>query len=472
MRKFRVPSDRRQQSLLPRSIEEFVPEDDLARYVDSLVEELDLSGIEEWYSEIGRKGFSPEVMVKLLVYGQIRGIRSSRSLSRACEENIKFMYVTSGEKPDFRTISLFRKRFCKELADILRQTIVIGLESEVIDLKHVAIDGSLIKSFAGDNSYKTPEKIAKELEALERLIEQDIERDDCSDDDENDGISGSLPKAWQNPEQRKAKLQKALEKHQEYKLERKIYAPKQVSITDPDCRYTRRGPAYNGQAAVDERSRMVVAGYVTSAVTDSAELTPILQEIESNTGANPTSLTADAGYTAFEGLVELARRNIEGYIPLREPSSKGYPPSKFQYDAHADNFLCPNGKTLKLKNRGKEFLLYRAKREDCEKCSLRVKCQGLPIPKSAKSLQVSKSADLVHQMNERTRSQEGKKMAVRRSATVETVFAHLKYARKLRRFLYRGMNMINAIWKFELAVYNLERIIHFKRQGIMKTATA
>jgi len=199
MRKFREPISRLQQSLLPRSVEEFVLSDDLARYVDSLVEELDLSDIEECYSELGRHGFSPQVMVKLLVYGKMRGIRSSRSLAKACEENLKFMYVTSGEKPDFRTISLFRKRFCRELADILRQTIVIGLESGVIDLKHVAIDGSLIKSFAGDNSYKTPGTIEKELELLEHLIEQDIECDDSSDDDDDD-TSGSLPKSLQDPE--------------------------------------------------------------------------------------------------------------------------------------------------------------------------------------------------------------------------------------------------------------------------------
>jgi len=470
MRKFRESADRRQQSLLPRSVDEFVPPDDVARYIDSLVEELDLSGIDKCYSEIGRRGFSPQVMVKLLVYGKIRGIRSSRSLSRACEENLKFIYITSGEKPDFRTISLFRQRFCKELADILRQTIVIGLESGVIDLEHVAIDGSLIKSFAGDKSYKTPETIVKELE-LEHLIEQDIKSDESSDDDDDEGTSGSLPKELLDPEKRKAKLRKALEKYNEYKVQRKTDCPKKVSITDPDCRYTRRGPAYNGQAAVDESSRMVVAGYVTGAVTDSSELAPALTEIELNTDRNPKTITADLGYTAFEGLIELVKRNIEGYVPQRQSSIKGYSIDKFQYDQKTDSYTCPNNKTLKLKTKNKDSSLYRARLQDCESCKLRPECQRLPTPKSSKSLQLSIRNDLIAAMKERTSSELGKEMAIRRSSTVETIFAHIKYARKLRRFLFRGMSMINAIWKFELAVYNLERIIEFKKQGMIKTAT-
>ena len=235
MQKFRQSASRMQQTLLPRSVEEFVPVEDLVRYVDSLVDELDLTSIEERYSASGRPAFSPKTMVKLLVYGKVRGIRSSRKLSGACRENLKFIYITSGEQPDFRTISLFRKRFCKELADILRQTIVIGLESGVIDLKHVAVDGTLVRSFAGENSYKTPEQISKELEVLERSIEQDIERDESSEDDDDDPGS-SLPKQLRDPSKLKAKLREALKKHQSYKDKPKKEQPKKVYKTDPDRR--------------------------------------------------------------------------------------------------------------------------------------------------------------------------------------------------------------------------------------------
>ena len=297
MKKFREPESRSQQTLLPRSVEEFVPDDDIARYVYSLVDELDLSAIERCYSSEGRRGFSPQVMVKLMVYGKMRGTRSSRQLARACRENLKFIYITSGEQPDFRTISLFRKKFCKELAGILRQTITIGLESGVIDLEHVAVDGTLVKSFAGDNSYKTPEQIEKEIELLERSLADDIKKDESSDDDD-DNIDGALSKEYQDPLKLKAKLKEALGKHRTHDEQPRRDRPKKVSLTDPDCRYTRKGPAYNGQAAVDESSRMVVAGYATNAVADAAQLVPVIKESKVNTGRNPKRLTADAGYSA------------------------------------------------------------------------------------------------------------------------------------------------------------------------------
>ena len=98
MKKFRVPECRDQVTLLPRSVEEYVSADDVARYVDAFVEELDLSAIESAYSDEGRPGFSPKVMVKILIYGKFRGVRSSRELAAAVTENLKFIFIASGDR--------------------------------------------------------------------------------------------------------------------------------------------------------------------------------------------------------------------------------------------------------------------------------------------------------------------------------------------------------------------------------------
>jgi transposase len=464
MKKFREAASRKQQTLLPRSVEEYVPVEDLVRYIDSLVDELDLTEIEGKYSVLGRPAFSPRVMVKLLVYGKIRGLRSSRELSQACRENLKFIYITSGEQPDYRTISLFRQRFCKELAGILRQTIVIGLNAGVIDLKHVAIDGSLVRSFAGENSFKTPEQISKELEFLERSIKQDDEPSEEDDDDSG----GGLPKQLQDSEKLKAKLKEALKKYKSYEGKPKRERPKKVSITDPDCRYMRKGPAYNGQAAVDESSRMVVAGFATSAVSDASQLTPVLKEISSNTAKNPEKITADAGYNARAGLAELEKRKIEGYVPQRENTSKGFPIESFTYDKNSDTYICPGGKALKFKGRNQDSLIYVAKSKDCKLCQLRSSCVRFSSSVVKRTLCVSVYNNLVKEMKKKTASDLGKKMARKRSSTIETLFAHLKYVRKLRRFIFRGMNMVDKMWKFELAVYNLEQIIRHQKVGLIE----
>ncbi len=157
MGKFRETVSRHQGSLFPLSVEEYVPRDDGVRYIDSVVDELELREIEERYSSQGRPAYQPRMLVKLLVYGTIRGIRSNRELSRATKENIRFIFLVNNEKPDFRTISRFRKEFAQELSEILKQTVRIGLKEELIALDNIAIDGTKLRAFASKKSFKTPE---------------------------------------------------------------------------------------------------------------------------------------------------------------------------------------------------------------------------------------------------------------------------------------------------------------------------
>lgn len=172
MRRFRNSIDRKQLSLLPSSVEDYVGAEDFVRYVDELVELLDLSSIESAYSFQGRPAFEPRIMVKILVFGSLRGIRSARELSRECRENLRFIFLAQNEKPDFRTINLFRKLHSKSLASLLRQTIEIGLKEEIIDLKTVAVDGTKIRAFAGRRSFGKPENFKSELDALEKELEE------------------------------------------------------------------------------------------------------------------------------------------------------------------------------------------------------------------------------------------------------------------------------------------------------------
>ncbi len=159
MKSFRTGTNRNQLTMLPTSVEEYVPLDDLVRYVDMLVEEFDLREIENRFSPHGRPAYSPRLLVKILLYGKMRGIRSGRELSRACRENLRFIYLACNEKPDFRTINDFRKLHSAQLAGLLRQTIEIGLREGIIDLKQVCIDGTKLAASAGRRSFKSPEKL-------------------------------------------------------------------------------------------------------------------------------------------------------------------------------------------------------------------------------------------------------------------------------------------------------------------------
>ena len=458
MNKFRIPSNRHQMSLLPRSVDEFVPADDIVRYIDLFVDELNLSAIEEKYSYDGRPGYAPAVMIKVLVYGKLRGIRSSRELSAAVTENLKFIFIASGERPDFRTISLFRKKFHKELAQILQQTIEVGIESGAIDLKHVAIDGTLVPGFASSNSFKSPEFIKEHLEKLEKSLEQDIESD--IQDEDKDDSGPTLPKNLQSNWQLIAKLREVLKNHK-----REARNDQSVSITDPDCKKMRHGAAYNGQAAVDESSRMVVGAYATNLASDSGELVPVLKDVKMRIGKAPQMVTADAGYKAQVGLKYLEDEKIDGFVPQMASSSGGFGIDEFRYDKKRDEYTCPNNKKLKLIHVNPKMKNYRPE-SDCTGCKLLKNCmRTLSEGRHAKrrTLSVSVYAKLVDQMRIKTSSELGKAMCRRRSATVETLFAHLKYLRKFNRFCFRGLQMVNSMWCFELAAHNIERLFGFRR---------
>ncbi len=457
MRKFRVPESREQVMLLPRTVDEFVPADDIARYIDAFVDELDLSKIEGAYSSEGRPGFCPAVMLKILVYGKLRGMRSCRELARAVNENLKFIYLASGEHPDFRTIALFRKRFHRELAQILQQTIEIGLESGAIDLEHVAIDGTLIPGFANAGSFKSPEYLTKYLAYLEKSLDEDIKDDDS--DDPDDFTPPPLPKALQNRKELTRRVRAALKQHVPGKIE-------QCSTTDPDCRKAWRGPAYSGQAAVDEHSRMVVGGYATNTVTDSAELVPVLRDVEQRTSATPKRVTADGGYKAQRDLVYLQEKKIEGYIPQARPQCGEFSLTDFSYHQDSDSYTCPAGRALaRQAANAPKGRFYKAVRS-CADCQLRQKCLRKTvraIEPDRRNLFVSHHQPLIEQMQNRVASEIGQRMRKKRSSTVETVFAHLKYLRKLTRFTFRGLAMVNSMWLFDLAVYNIERLLKLRR---------
>jgi transposase len=114
MKTFRTGDNKGQLSLLPPSIEDYVGAGDLVRYVNGFVDALDLRRIEDKFSRLGRPAYSPKLLVKVILYGKMRGIRTGRELSRACGENLRVMFLARNERPDFRTINDFQKNKAEE----------------------------------------------------------------------------------------------------------------------------------------------------------------------------------------------------------------------------------------------------------------------------------------------------------------------------------------------------------------------
>ena len=136
--------------LLPPSVQEYVPEGHLSRFVVSLVREsLDLSAITVSYrSPLGQPPFDARMMTALLLHGYASGIYSSRRIARAAVERADFMMIVAGDPPDFRTISEFRRRHLKALAGLFTQVLQLAEKAGLVKLGHVALDGTKIKANA------------------------------------------------------------------------------------------------------------------------------------------------------------------------------------------------------------------------------------------------------------------------------------------------------------------------------------
>ncbi len=474
MGKFRTPRSRHQLTILPPCVDDFVPTDDDVRFMDAFVEALDLSSIEAAYSEDGRPGYSPQTLVKLLLYGRLRGERTGRGLQRAAEENLRFIWLLSSEKPDFRTICDFRRRFAPELGDLLRQTIEIGVSEGVIQLKQVAVDGTIIRASAGARTFRTSSQLEDELAALDLSFESDVEADSVGQGgaDDDDPPTGRLPDHLRDPAHRKKRISSALDEFDKVRQEKRRL--RRASTTDPESRIiqTRSGrkPSYNAQAAVDVESGMIVGAYVTNAVSDGAELAPMLEQIAENVGEDPVVVLADRGYNGYEGLRALEERGIDGRIPATQQRRDVYGPERFDYDEEQDNYRCPNGKTLIRKSYSKHSrrTVYRC--SDCKGCPHSSQCIGMGD--SNRTLTVADDYPLKVKMAAKMSDPDIKAHYRTRSGSIEPVFGNVKANRRLRSFQVRGLARVSSEWRLEMVVTNLQKLMKLRFAGAGPPALA
>ena len=337
--------------LLPPSLHDFVPAGHPAHFVREMVREsLDLSAIlADYPEERGQPPYHPAMMTALLLYAYSRGVYSSRRIATACEERLDFMAVTGLQKPDFRTISDFRKRHLGALSGLFGQVLGLCRAAGLVKLGHVALDGTKIKANASKHkamSYARMVKAEAKLSAeVADWLAQAAAADAAEDRELGAAARGDEMPDWvANKQQRLAKIgaaKAALEAKaaaeaardaQERAPKRPGRKPKpppkvpaevpadkaQRNFTDPDSRIlkTKDGfiQGYNAQAAVDAGHQIIVAHGLTNATSDQGQLEPMVARIEAMAGARPKELSADAGYCSQGNLKILEARAIRGYI--------------------------------------------------------------------------------------------------------------------------------------------------------------
>lgn len=330
-----LPYDQEQLLLMPPSLREWVRDGSLARFVSDVVDELDARGeLSAFYAKYradgwGRAAYPPRMMVKVVLYGYCLGVRSSRKVEQALESDIGFRYLAANLRPDFRTLSDFRKEHGEALGGLFTQVLRLCQEAGLVKLGQVALDGRRV---AG-NAVLERNLTKAHLQELARQILQEAEEIDAAEDARYgvDQRGDELPEELRTQEGRLKAIRRALDeiakpeqqlrKEHAQKLEARKAREEQTgkrargakpklkedkihrlraNLTDPESRplKTRKGyvQGYNGQLMVDCSSQVIVAQQLRQEAVDYRLLQPMLQACEEQAGARPQACLADGGY--------------------------------------------------------------------------------------------------------------------------------------------------------------------------------
>jgi transposase len=455
------------------------------------MEGLNFKKIQMAYSSKGRKSvLEPLVMVKILIYAFSQGIFSSRKVEQACNRDINFRWLLSGNKcPHYTTISRFKKKYLSEeiLEDLFYQFIKILKEIEEIEYENLFVDGTKIEANANKYTYiwkkviltnkekmfikivelidKINEKANKEFNVCQKNLVKDIERIiECLEKDiEYININGNKEK------RREISIKSWIKKLKEYTERETEYLKKlelmvdrnSYSKTDKDATFMRMkddllgtGPlkaAYNVQIGVE--SEYIIAANTFQNRDDPTTLKAFLNKLEKNLQTKYSRIICDAGYESEENYKYLIDNNYKYFIKPQtyEQSKKGSYKLKIgkaenmKYDEKADNYICKNNKKL-LKNgtsirktkTGYEAKITTYECEDCTNCTIAANCKK---SSENKEIKISKKFLKMRQISyENITSEDGIILRLNRSIQVEGAFGVLKNNYNFRRFLNRGLN--------------------------------
>ena len=453
---------RNQGSLFPLSLDELVPEDHLVRVIEAYVARLDLQLLgfsKAQPQKTGRPAYAPADLLKLYLYGYFQRIRSSRRLEAECRRNVEVMWLLGRLSPDFKTIADFRKdngaafqATCRAFVQFCRQ---VGLISGQL----VAIDGSKFQAVASPRKHLSLKQLKRQQEKLDTHIATYLAQLDEADQAESTETidRAAVRAALQHLQDRHADNLTCQALLQAQGLEQCV-----VGEEDARLMRTHQGPrvAYNVQSAVDGEHCLILHHEVTQEGNDSRQLEPMAKAAQAVLEQNQLTVTADAGYSNGEQLQACDDAGITAYVPLnRGVNNQGgdtplFDRSAFTYDAANDQYQCPAGEWLPLKQVNGPQRIYAA-RTDCSACPLQPQCTN------AKRRYITRHPHeaAFERMQQRLQAQPD--MMVRRRSIVEHPFGNLKqWLFGNGRFLLRQLQGARTEMALAVQAYNLKRAIN------------
>jgi transposase len=456
--------DRKQKTLFPQSIDEYIPEDAPVRAYDAFVEALQFEqlGIEIEPTKVGCPQYDPKAMLKLLVYGYSYGIRSSRKLERETHYNLSFIWLCGGLKPDHKTIAEFRRKNKKALREVLKQCARLCLELGLIEGNTLFLDGTKIKGNASRDNTWTKERCERHIKNIDKRIKQILSECEAVDKKEkDDGSLVELGEQLKDQAELKAKIKSVLKSiEQENKSS--------INTTDPDCFkvFTRQGyhAGYNAQTVVDEKHGLIVSSDVADENTDVHQFANQVEQAADALQKKPEAACADSGFACTDELDKIDKQGIKVIVPSKKQAAKvkkegPFDKSNFQYDRENDCYICPAGQKLTYRRTEPERRrrVYRVKRSVCQECRYFGLCTEGRIGRKLTRLVKEDLKQKLEALYELPDSQEIYKL---RKQRVEVPFGHIKHNLNVTGFLLRGFEGVKAEMSILSSCFNITRMIN------------
>jgi transposase len=441
------PINRDMDFLMPPSVDEWLPQRHLARFVVEVIEGLDLRSMSGSYRGSGDAPYPPQLLLGLIIYGYATGVFSSRKLERATYDSVAFRFVAANQHPDHDTIATFRRRFLPQIEALFVQVLGVAREMGVLKLGTVALDGTKIHANASRHSALSYEHAGRIEAQLKGEVADLLGKAEAADQaDVPDGMS--IPEELARREKRLAEIARAKaviearakERHARARAEYEakmaardaraeqtgrnprgrvpeppVEGPlptDQVNLTDEESRIMPVAgggfeQCYNAQAAVAADSLLVVATDVVQAPNDKRQLAPMLGKLAELPDAlgKVGDLLADNGYFSEGNVNACAAAGIEPVIALGR-------------DAHHP--------------------------------SLAERFAEDPAP--------PKDPTPVALMRHRLQTKKGKARYALRKQTPEPVFGIIKAVLGFRQFLLRGLDKVRGEWSLVTMAWNMKRM--------------
>jgi len=478
------PINREQMVLRPMDVERLVPEDHEVRAVWEFVGRLDLrqyyEEVEAVEGEAGRPALDPRLMISLWIYAYSKGVGSAREISRLCEYDPAYQWLTGMEPVNYHTLSDFRVDHKAALDELFSDILGLLSAEGLISLERVMHDGVKIKACASADTFRREGRIRAHLELAREQVEQ------MGDPREAEEVSLRVAKARQRAvREKRERLELALREMEKIRATKSSKAEKgelRVSMTDPEARVMKQSdggyaPSYNTQISTDAKQKVIVGVGVSQCGSDYEELVPAEEKVEETMGRAPEQMVTDGGFVSRENILAMKGKGIDFIGPMgvgvaqsagqmkRRGVDPSFYPEAFDYDALSDTYRCPAGKSLRPdgqeKRLGRTNYKYRASAADCQKCIFKEKCcpqnetMGRAIVRG-----VDDPVVVAHK--EKMETEEAKQIYRQRGAVAEFPNAWIKEKIGLRQFRLRGLIKVGMEVLWACLAYNIQQWIRLR----------